>query len=512
MASMNLDVAVKRDWLPANPWLWLGTGIALCVWSWAWTAVFRGNASDNRLFVLVFGLLFASIGVWLRYGNRSAVYVRAWMPPLALLLRVLVGVLFALLAIGLTGVFIGTFFYSDKIGLNPGATALIWLSVAPLSAGAARRCLKRTDNQDVLEPDEEVGLAFCLLAACCGLGILTLRNPDQPTDWDSLQLFLRVAAGVSLVGGALVLVSTGLRRLTLGFLFTVHFTGICSAALSAPPAPWAVQQVWIRIFRPYLEFMYLNNAYHFYAPDPSFSSYLWFRVIFTAPDGSEHGLWYKVPQLDEKGRIKHPVALEYQRYLSLTESVAAPQPLPSESYFDEETKQWVLRPIYVNRLNLLPMPGQALVVLGQAQTPHLRIPLHPDLLKTQQVHIPADMAQRLLESYARHVAEKFATYEDKPGELLKFKSVKVYRVVHAIPPIGWFMQKLPPNHPTLYRPYYLGNYGADGKQINEPDPYLYWMLPILPSGPHDDPETMINDFCRKHAGDSEWRCSPKDWH
>ena len=65
-----------------------------------------------------------------------------------------------------------------------------------------------------------------------------------------------------------------------------------------------MQQIWTRIFRPYLEFMYLNNAYHFYAPDPSTSSYLWFRVIFTDDaDGKEYGRWYKVPQLDEKGRI-----------------------------------------------------------------------------------------------------------------------------------------------------------------------------------------------------------------
>ena len=184
--------------------------------------------------------------------------------------------------------------------------------------------LQRQDHQDILEPEEEVGVAFCVLAGCCGLGILTLRNPDRPTDWDSLQLFLRVAVGVSLFAGALVLASTRLRRLTLSLLFTLHFAGICSAALSAPPSPWAVQQIWMRLFRPYLDFMYLNNAYHYYAPDPSYSSYLWFRVIFTAPDGSEHGLWYKVPQLDDKGRTKHPLALEYQRYLSLTESVASP--------------------------------------------------------------------------------------------------------------------------------------------------------------------------------------------
>ena len=152
--------------------------------------------------------------------------------------------------------------------------------------------------------------------------------------------------------------------------------------------------------------------------------------------------------------------------------------------------------------------------LGVLPSPHPRIPLHPDIARTQQVHIPSDMAQRLLESFARHVAERYANYEDKdkPGVPLKFKSVKIYRVVHAIPPVGWFLQELPPNDPTLYRPYYVGNYRADGKQIDEQDPYLYWMLPILRDGPYDDSEAKINDFCRKHAGDANWHCSPRDWH
>src|SRR5262249_51727018 len=30
------------------------------------------------------------------------------------------------------------------------------------------------------------------------------------------------------------------------------------------PSPWLSTQIWTRIYRPYLEFLYLNNAYHFY--------------------------------------------------------------------------------------------------------------------------------------------------------------------------------------------------------------------------------------------------------
>src|SRR6185503_412 len=88
-------------------------------------------------------------------------------------------------------------------------------------------------------------------------------------DWDTMRLFLRVLTAVCLLAGAIVLVAPGVRRLAISGLVVLHFSAIATACLSAPPSPWVIQQVWLRIFRPYLEFLYMNNAYHFYAPEPS---------------------------------------------------------------------------------------------------------------------------------------------------------------------------------------------------------------------------------------------------
>jgi hypothetical protein len=356
----------------------------------------------------------------------------------------------------------------------------------------------------MIEVDEEIGFGYCVVAGCCFLGSLTLlRDPAEPTDWDSMRMFLRVVMALSGYAGGLMLCSLGLRRLMLSFAFLLHFAGICSAALAAPPAAWIVQQTWMRFFRPYLEFMYLNNAYHFYAPDPGPSSYLWFRVILTDEKGeNDHGLWYKLPQVDDKGRLKHPVALEYQRYLSMTESVAQKDSLPSDYYFDEKQQQWLPRPMFANRLKLA-QPAAGLLVIGVPEVNQPRIPFHPDISLPNQVNIPSDGPRRLLSSYARHIAEKYDTYTDDDGKVWKFKSVKIYRVIHNIPPVIWFRNKWSPTDPTLYQPFYVGNYNAEGRLLKDNDPYLYWLLPIIRQRPND-PNSVIYDYCRKHAGDPHW--------
>ena len=524
MASMNLDVAVKKDWPLANPWTWLAAGLGLTLWSLAWTLYFRPSASDNRIFPLVAGLLAAGVGVWLRQRDASAIYLSAWMPPVAAVSRLAMAALFAALALGATVLLIASLFYPVEldarsgvwtrfidlcqrtIGLHIGPAVLVWLSLVPLAVGSARRCLKRKDGQGLLEADEERGLAYCLLAGCCFLGSFALlRDPDDAVDWDSMRLFLRAAGVVCLYAAGLTLVSACWRRLIFSLLILLHFAGISSACVSAPPSPWVVQQIWMRLFRPYLEFMYLNNAYHFYAPEPGPSSYLWFRVIFTDQDGVDQGLWYKVPQIDHQGRIQHPVALEYQRYLSMTESIAQTDPLPSELVYDPE-KGWMPRPIYLDRLRLAEGPEDTVVIVGLKK--QFRIPLHPDILKTQQVNIPADGPRRLLQSFARHVARKYADHPDELGRPMKFKSVKIYRVIHAIPPILFFQGDLPPTDPTLYRPFFVGNYNADGQMIQDGDPYLYWLVPIV-RDPRD-PDVIL-DYSRRHAGQQDWKRRAADF-
>ena len=35
-----------------------------------------------------------------------------------------------------------------------------------------------------------------------------------------------------------------------------------------------------RVYRPYLNLLYMTNAYHFYSPDPGTSSVMWFAVYY----------------------------------------------------------------------------------------------------------------------------------------------------------------------------------------------------------------------------------------
>lgn len=500
MASANLDVAVKKDWALANPWLWLGIGVVLSLWALTWTLTFREIASDYRVIVLALGMLATGAGVLLRWRDRETPYLQMTLPPLALWARLIMSAILGLLAVGLTGFLVLSIIYGSHQGWYPGATFFVWLSAAPVSFLAARRCFKAEDRQQALEVDEEIGFSFIVAAAVCAVGWYALYIPTIPADWSSIRLFLRALGAVCLFASALTLVATSARRMTVSILIVLHFAAISTACLAAPPSPWLISQAWVRLSRPYLEFMYLNNAYHFYAPEPGPSSYLWFRVIYTTPEGQDHGLWYKVPGVDERGRIQHPVSLEYQRYLTMTENILPFQSPPVEQYYDPETQQWTLHPFYRNRLSLVPIANRPIIV-GQKMTKHLEIPLNAHIPAAQQIWIPNDMARKLIGSFARYVAKKYEVHPEHPDWV--FKSVKVYRVVHWIPPVIWFQNHIPPTDPELYRPFYAGNFRANGELIEDGDPYRYWLITSVRDNPFD-PESGIRDYCRLHAGDPNW--------
>ena len=78
-----------------------------------------------------------------------------------------------------------------------------------------------------------------------------------------------------------------------------HFAGIISAITSPQPTPWLTGQLWARVFRPHLEFSYVNNAYQFYSPQPGPAEILWFCI--TGTDGESR--WY---QDADEGRDARP--------------------------------------------------------------------------------------------------------------------------------------------------------------------------------------------------------------
>lgn len=489
MATENRDIALNRDWILANPWLWLGAGAALVAWSWLWTVVFGEVASDYRIIILFIGLLLSSIGARLRWNDQDSVYLAGGPVRLAL------GGLFGVIAIGTAALFIASLF-GPALGLHTGSAFLVFITSAPLSFFASRRCLTTESAQPgVREVAEETALVLVALAGTCLVGSFTLYlGPRLVNEWDTIRLVLRVFTAVCLYGAALALVATALRRLVVSLLVVIHFLGIMSACLSAPPAPWIANQAWTRLFRPYLEFMYLVNAYHFYAPEPGPYSYLWFRLIYTNPDdGRDYGWWYKVPHIAADGRVRHPVALEYQRFLALTESLAPQDAPPPPFRPNGETE-----PFFLKRMQVLPRTE---IRVGEVPPPWPRIPLHPKLSQIQQVHRPTFESRHLLKSFARFVAKKYAKHPEEPSWV--FKSVKVYRAIHHSPPMDVLQSGFPPDDPQLFHAYYLGNFQSSGDMIVDDDPYLYWLLPVLRKNGLD-PASEIEDYCRLHAGDPNW--------
>jgi hypothetical protein len=460
-----------------------------------WTIVFGNISSDYRVIVLAFGLLLTAAGVWLRWNDHQTMYLGTRAPAA----RLFLGCLFGLIVLAATWLFVYSFFYSS-IHLRSGPLALVWITTAPASFFAARRCFTlRTGDERPVEIDAEKSFVFVVAAGICLLGSFTLYRSADVTDWDSIRMVLRVLTSVCLLAAAFVLLTTGLRRLFVSVLFVVHFMGIANATLAAPPAPWLVSQSYLRVFRPYLEFMYLTNAYHFYAPEPGPTSYLWFRLIYKDAEGNAHGWWYKVPQIDEKGRIKHTVALEYQRFLSMTETIAPRDNTPAPFFVDIDGVAKP-SPIFQRRRDM--QPGATIMLGGKKPVGNFpRIPYHPELQEVAQINIPQDGPRRLLQSFARHLARQYEVHPDNPA--LTFESVKIYRVIHVIPPIFFLMNGIAPTDPQLYNAYYVGNYDRTGKLVQDHDPYLWWLLPTLRDHPLD-PDSAIKDYARLHAGDPNW--------
>jgi hypothetical protein len=312
-------------------------------------------------------------------------------------------------------------------------------------------------------------------------------------NWVTIQRFLAVMAALALVAAPLAVVDVPMRRVVLSGLVVFHLGGIVCAALGSPPTPWIVNQLWVRIYRPYLQFMYLNNAYHFYSPQPGPPCHLWFRLYYTDDQGERQAQWYKIPYLDDDGRHGHTTSLEYQRYLSIT-------------VYSEMTERFLTdsdayKKVLALRLAWTPEGAKKAAVLGQAPLQHeILIPMHRDLAPSLQFHHPQIQVKWLMESYVRHVFHKHA--QKHPDR--HYTSMRVYRVIHAIPPTGHFLhENLEANDPATYSPIYMGEYGTDGKLLDKNDPFLYWLLPIQ----REPPAALfspIKDWARRHAGDRYW--------
>ena len=100
-------------------------------------------------------------------------------------------------------------------------------------------------------------------------------------------------------------------RLAASIVLGLHLLAIVMAPLAMTPSSPLLIAVW-RGFRPYLDAMYLNHGFHFFAPDPGPSHLIRYELEFA--DGSKsEGIF---PNLSE-----HSPRLLYHRHFMLTESL-----------------------------------------------------------------------------------------------------------------------------------------------------------------------------------------------
>jgi hypothetical protein len=482
----------------------MGAGLLMCSAALALRLALETEPAVPRVVLLALGLLSAGIAVAMRLGGAAPPSLDRVLGPSRKLILYGLAVVFFLLALAPIAILGFTFFDLDWFPWKTGHAVYISIVVVPLCFLTARRAILLQLQGRGISGAEESALLLLLAAACCFIACWALYLPDDPQSWDSMRLALATFMAVALIGAPLALASTSVRRWTISIFVLLHFSAIVTATLSAPPSPWVVSQMWMRLYRPYLEFMYLNNAYHFYAPEPGPPNYLWCRLIYQKagdPDGELKGDWFKVPGIDEKtGRHQHQVALEYQRYLAL---MANTEPTETVQFISGANQQ--VAPFFEARRRCAdPTP-----VVGRP-TPTMYVPFHPLVPGSQQYARPTDVARRLVSSYVRHIASVKA--DALPGYELRW--VKVYRVRHDIPPPEAYAKLDPPmsaNDPTLYRPFYMGRYNIKGELLDVPgfnehgvlvsgDPFLFWLLPI-----HSwDNSGVIRDYARLHAGDVKW--------
>jgi hypothetical protein len=333
------------------------------------------------------------------------------------------------------------------------------------------------------EEVEERAVSAGYLALASFVALVALLACDEA--WDSFRLLLGVLLGVGLAAAVLILLPQLVRRAIIVLLVAVHFVGILTAVFSVPPPNgvpcWTTGALWTYFYRPYLQFMYLNNAYHFYSPEPGPASQLWFYVKYEDPtDPNLKGRWVEIPR-----RQDYSSKLLYTRYLAMTESTVQ--------------NRFGLPPDYATRQG---HRSEARVTLGipypigfQSDQRLLALP------DASQYNEPVDLtAKKYVASYARHVARDPKSLPADHPEA-RVASVKVYRVRHRILTPAELARGEDPNGESLLDPVYVGEFDPDGNLLDPDDPMLYWLFPTYvwkdPLNPNKGIEPK--NFVQMHA-------------
>jgi hypothetical protein len=111
-----------------------------------------------------------------------------------------------------------------------------------------------------------------------------------------------------------------LLRWAVNLWLVYHLAAVVIAPASVSPSSGLIQSAWT-LFHPYLQLLYLNNGYHFFAPDPSESTLL----AYAAERPDRTVIRGRIPNFQIKPRLL------YHRHFMLTEHMRdAPKELQQE--------------------------------------------------------------------------------------------------------------------------------------------------------------------------------------
>jgi hypothetical protein len=439
-------------WL--RPWTLVGVALGLAV-----VALILAGVELGRVFWLrptLFGLsaLLAGVAVWRRFADGLP-EDNERMEAAGLMLTAALAALLGGLACGdgdrVTGVVVGGKLEETKeqtvagtfVRYNPKE------SLVTLRDGVLGHHIKMADDFPVTVQEGETKRESTVA------GVFSSLEPETPVAvrfgeaFDSgfmvgVALFL-----FGLFGAVLVALPSPLRKAAASAAILFHFGGILTAVTSIEPAgrdaPWLSVKAWAHVYRPYLGFFYLNNAYHFYSPEPGPPTLLWYRVEYE----SGHTQWFRLPD-----RSHDPNPMHYQRILAVTESMNQVRTLgPGDQV------AWDI--VDRNR---------------RAAAETFGIPMHPDPRVTQFAE-PQEYSKITTATYARHLA-RTTVRADKPED--RVVRIRMYRVIHDCLLPNQLAQGVDPKAPYLYRPYYHGEFDVEGNLLSRPDdPFLYWLIPIF---------------------------------
>jgi hypothetical protein len=505
----------------ANPWLWMLVSLWASGCAWVWGQLDTSELPPARILLVTFAVLAAAAAVTLQLNSRQEALPERLSASLRRAFLLLIAVVHAGVVLGVCGLLLLTGRSEMELPWSFTTIAAVAVLFIPVAGAVAAFSYLASTGRPFTRGQETASLLVlgAWSAIFGGWGLYDQASLEG--DWDTMRTFLGGLTLFALVGAVLALLPRGWRRLCVSMLILLHFGGMVTSALRPSPTPWLVTQVWTRFYRPYLNFLYLNNAYQFYAPDPGPSHFMWFRLEYK--DGKNvYSHWEKFPRLTKTGWPDYPMGLQYQRRLAMTDLLFHADPTSPPWTLPDKEGTVQINPVYAWRMvyseqKWTPALGGPMDLRENAEK--LYVPFHPNVHPFQaQYHRPTFNARKLLESAARHLATK--PHPEHPEA--KFDHVRIYAVVHNWPTPD-FVYWRNAHAWTLYQAYYVGKYDEEGNLLDEPkfdpkgnlrsgDPLLYWLLPIMPKEPVSNAGEMKNHtlyaYVFRHAGDQKWVMYP----